>query len=222
MPEGIRVDARHPGQPGDVPAVRLEHPLALAGPAPLEPVDVQRAVEVVVLVLHASSEPAGRVPLQPVALDVLPDDVRAQRADEGEGLAGDREAALGVVVRVRVLGRLAGGRDHGVDHHPAVRHAVVVGHLVGEDPQPHTDLGGREAHAVGGVHRGVHVLDELPEGVVELGHRLRATVQHGLAVDDDGTDGHARTPSAGRSARSSLPSGERASVSRAAGDLVGR
>ena len=48
----------------------------------------------------------------------------------------------------------------GVDHMPEMAAVLVVRAVEDEDPQPHADLVGGEAHPVGRVHRGEHVLDQ--------------------------------------------------------------
>ena len=116
--ERVAVDAGVPRVARLAPAVALDRLAGLLGLPVVEPVDVERAVEVVVLVLHAAGEPAGRVELDPVPVDVEADDVRAVGALEREGLAGHGQAALGLLVGVRALLRDPRGGERRVDDVP--------------------------------------------------------------------------------------------------------
>ena len=140
--------------------------------------------------LHDAREPALGLELEHLAVHALAGQAHAGRALQGEAEPGHREAALGVLVRVRVLPRgLVQVGQHGVDHVAHVRRVAGVRERPREDPQPDPDLRGGQAHAVRGVLRDVHVLDQLADLVVDHLHLGRAPVQHGLAVDGDGTDG---------------------------------
>src|SRR6478609_3314999 len=195
--ERVLVDAWVPRAAGLAPAVALDGLAGLLGLAVVETVDVEGAVEVVVLVLHAPREPSGRVELDAVAVDVEADDVGAVGPLEGEGLAGHRETALGLLVGVRALLRDLRGGDGGVDDVPLLGHAVLVGHLPDEHPQPDPDLGCREPDAVGRDVRLVHVLDEGAELVVEVRDEGGGPVQDGLTGDDDGAHTHAPSQARG-------------------------
>src|SRR5829696_2085865 len=103
--EGVLVDTGVPRVARLAPAVAAHGLAGLLRLALVQTVDVERAVEVVVLVLHAACEPTGRVELDPVAVQVVADHVGAIGALEREGLPRHREAALGLLVRVgAVLG----------------------------------------------------------------------------------------------------------------------
>src|SRR6185437_4032073 len=100
--------------------------------------------------------------------------------------AGDGEAALvGVVQDPALGGQLL---DDRVDDMAHVADAVVVGAVVDEDPQRHTDLVGGEPDALGGALAGEHVVDQLGEVVVEGRHGLAGTVQHRVADHGDRVD----------------------------------
>src|SRR6476661_1826127 len=196
MAERVAVDAGVPGVAGLAPAVALDGLASLLGLSVVEAVDVERAVEVVVLVLHAAGEPAGRVELDPVPVDVEADDVRVVGALEGEGLTGHGQAALRLLVGVRPFLRDPRGGERRVDDVPLLGHSVVVGHLPDEDAQPDTDLWRRQAHTVGCDVGLVHVLDEGAEIIVELRDEGCGPMEDGLAGDHDGA--HAHAPSQAR------------------------
>jgi hypothetical protein len=71
--------------------------------------------------------------------------------------------------------------------------ALVVGAVVDEHPQVEADLVGREAHPFGRVHGLEHVVCERAQLVVELGDLPSRVVQHWVAGDHDGMDGHGRS-----------------------------
>src|SRR6478752_224206 len=194
--ERVTVDAGVPGVAGLAPAVALDGLAGLLGLSVVEAVDVERAVEVVVLVLHAAGEPARRVELDPVPIDVEADDVRTVGTLEGEGLAGHGQTALGLLVGVRPLLRDPRGGERRVDDVTLLGHPVVVGHLPDEDAQADTDLWRREAHTVGCDVGLVHVLDEGAEIIVELRDEGCGPMEDGLAGDHDGA--HAHAPSQAR------------------------
>jgi hypothetical protein len=67
--------------------------------------------------------------------------------------------------------------DLGVDqHHRLVARFGGVHH---DHALVHVDLGGRQAHALGGVHGLEHVVDQLADAVVDGGHGLGHGVQAG-------------------------------------------
>ncbi|PQM46390.1 hypothetical protein C1Y40_03451 [Mycobacterium talmoniae] len=191
--------ARHPRQAGDAPAVRFDRALGAAGVPADQPVQVQEPVEVPGLVLQHSGEQAGALQGDRAAVGVEPGDFRPRRPAGRERLAGHRQAAFVVVVRVgHGLGDL-GGFQHRVDHHAAAprRLAPVVGAVVDEQPQPHPDLVGRQPDAVGDVHGLVQRGDQLAQirrqrTVGADRHRCRRGVQDGIAHDADGNDCHDR------------------------------
>src|SRR3954464_10961145 len=127
--EGVTVDAGVPGVAGLAPAVAPDGLAGLLRLPLVQAVDVEGAVEVVVLVLHAAREPAGRVELHPVAVEGDADDVSLVGALERARLAGHGPAAPGVVVGVRALLGDLRRRDRRVDDVALLGHAVVVGHL---------------------------------------------------------------------------------------------
>src|SRR3954470_10942798 len=81
--ERVPVHTGVPGVSGLAPAVALDGLAGLLRLTVIEAVDVEGAVEVVVLVLHAPGEPACRVELDAVAVDVEADDVGPVGALEG-------------------------------------------------------------------------------------------------------------------------------------------
>src|SRR5699024_7329072 len=82
------------------------------------------------------------------------------------------------------------GDGQGIDEGGAVTLAVGVVGVDDEDRLADADLRGGQADAGAGGEGLVHVRDQFGEGVVELGDRLRTSVQYGLAVDGDGMSGH--------------------------------
>ena len=129
---------------------------------------------------------------QVVAVEILAGEGRPFPALEREGLARHGQAALGLLVLVRVSWcRLA--RDHvRIDDDPTLGDAVGIAHLPGEDAQAHPDLGGGQSDSAGRVHRLEHVRDQRADLVVDDGDGFGAAVQDGFAGDDDGADGHGR------------------------------
>ena len=190
MAEGIGIHARHPRVAVHGPAFLLDDLLHLAGPLLVQTVHVQLAVQVVGLVLHAACEPAGRLEMDGVAVLVKAVHRDPLGALEGEAVTGEGQAALFLLVGVRVSGRNLAQGQHRVDDAAARGNAVLVLHLVGEDAQAHTDLRCRQTHAVGCVHGFVHVSHELLELIIKLGDGCRGAVQNGVAVNNDGANSH--------------------------------
>ena len=54
----------------------------------------------------------------------------------------------------------------------------------------HIHLGGGQSHALGVIHGGVHVLDQLANAVIDLGDRLGDGVQAGVGIAKNGQNGH--------------------------------
>ena len=208
MPERVAVRPRLPAQTGLTPPVGLHGLLRSTRPLALEPVDVEEAVEVVVLVLEHPGEPSGGFVAQVLTRQVLAGEDGALPAPEREGLPRHGQAPLDLLVGVGVThDRLARGEE-GVDHHAARRDAVLVAELPGEDPQADPDLRRRQAHSSGRVHRLEHVGDEVTHLIVDDLDRLGAAVEDGLPGDDDGTDGHTGDSSrAAASVRTRTPGG---------------
>jgi hypothetical protein len=78
------------------------------------------------------------------------------------------------------------GRHHGrVDHVPHVPHAVGVGAVVDKDRELDPDLRGSQANAVGYIHRGEHVVDQLAERVIEGLDRSADGFEHRVAHHPD-------------------------------------
>ena len=121
-------------------------------------------------------------------------------AAQREGLTGNREAALDLLVRVGVAHDRLGRREVRVEDDPPRRDAVVVRQLPREDPQADADLRGGEADAPRGVHRLEHVGDELADLVVDDLDGPGTLVEDGFPGDDDGTDGHGPDSSRGGAA----------------------
>src|SRR5690606_31840028 len=117
------VDAGEPGEAGTAPALLLDRLRRGLRVRVLEPVGVEDAVEVVVLVLEDAGEPAAR-------LDLVVDAVEAGRAEDGArraaqrvSLAGDRQAALRVLVLVGGAERERGDPQRRVDRDALVARA---------------------------------------------------------------------------------------------------
>ena len=128
------VPPRQPAEPGDAPrvlALGLERGLAVGV---RETVDVEHAVEMVVLVLEDPGEPAVGADRERLALQVdgLQDD--ALGAPQREALARERQSALRLGVLVRLAHRRRAEPQHGVDRDAAVQHVVVVRPAVDEQP----------------------------------------------------------------------------------------
>src|SRR3954468_20060599 len=100
--EGVRVGAGQPGEPGNAPAFLLDLLARPLAPAVVEPVDVELAVQVVVLVLHHPGEPARRLEFQRVALHIEALDPGPLGTLERIAQARYGQAALGLLVRVRL------------------------------------------------------------------------------------------------------------------------
>ena len=78
---------------------------------------------------------------------------------------GEGQAALVGLVEVPVLALRQG--DDRVADHPDVSLVVVVGAVEDEDGEVDADLVGGQTDALGGLHGGEHVLDQLVQVVVE-------------------------------------------------------
>ncbi|MCY1222469.1 hypothetical protein D9M72_345640 [compost metagenome] len=142
--------------------------------------------------LDDPGEPFRRLKVHRVPVPVESLHPRPLRALERVLAAGERQAALHFLVRVRECAGNLGQRQDGVHHNPCGGHAVVVGELVDEEALAHAHLGGCEAHAVGGVVRFEHVGDEGAEFVVEDFHFGGPAVENRLAPDGDRQNGHVR------------------------------
>src|SRR5699024_3176760 len=205
--ERVGVGGRVPAQAGHSPALVADVALGgLAVPAD-EVVGVVVPVEVAHLVLEAAGEQA--VPLDRDGLAVLvgaghagPPGAAAREVD-----AGDGQAALEVLLRIRHglgdLGRL----EHRVDHATATGDpsaagldvlagegvavlGVEVGAVVDEEAFADAHLVGGQADTVRRVHGLVEVHHETAEFFRGLGDWFGGGVERGVAVDDDGQDGH--------------------------------
>ncbi|GLW49877.1 hypothetical protein Stsp02_55380 [Streptomyces sp. NBRC 14336] len=69
-----------------------------------------------------------------------------------------------------------------------VPYVLVVGTVVDEHPERLADLVGREAHALGRVHRREHVLDERRQFGAEVRDLPGGGVQNRVAVQGEGPD----------------------------------
>src|SRR5690606_14162473 len=180
-----------PAQPGHAPAVALDHLLRRAGVPADQPVQVDVAVQVIGLVLQAAGEETLALDLDRLTVEVETGDFRPRRPAGRERLTGYGQAAFPVVVRVRHAFRSFRGLQHGVDHQALPPLAeLFVRAVVDEDAQIDADLVGRQAHTLGGVHGLEHVIGERAQRLVELLHRTRRVVQHGVAGDADRVNGH--------------------------------
>ena len=115
MAERIRINAGHPRVTVDGPAFLLHDLLHLAGPLLVQAVHVQLAVQVVGFVLHAACEPAGRLKLDGVAVLVKTVHGHPLGTLEGEAVTGEGQAALFLLVGVRVGGRNLAQGQYRVD-----------------------------------------------------------------------------------------------------------
>jgi len=140
---------------------------------------------VVDLVLQTPGEGSGAVDPDRLAVHVDAGDGGGGRPSDLGVLAGYGQAALGVGDEDALLGQVQDRVDHVGDG----ACTGGVGAVEHEDPGVDADLVGGQSDAVGGVHAGEHVCDELGEGVVEDGHLGAATVQHRGAVPRDGSWG---------------------------------
>src|SRR6478736_6291244 len=113
--ERVAVLTRHPRQAGHSPAVALHGLARLARPLAGEPVDVEEAVEVVVLVRPRPGEPAGRLVADLGAVDRQPGEGGGLATAQRVGLARHRQAPLDLLVRVGLADDRLGRREVGVD-----------------------------------------------------------------------------------------------------------
>src|SRR5437588_928238 len=127
-------------------------------------IDEQHAVEMVDLV----AERPGHQPLAPhlallaVAVEVA--DLHALRPRHGLGEVGDRQTAF-------VLGDLPDPLDDlGVDEDVQLLGTLADGEVDDHEPPGDADLVRREADAGGGIHGDDHVVDQLLQRIVEVGH----------------------------------------------------
>src|SRR3954449_2677509 len=146
-------------------------------------VEEDDAVQVVVLVLDDARLEAQDhvVERTPVAVEPLHPHLGMARHQAPQ--VGDREAPLPVVRHLAGL-----GGDQGVDHH-VQRDLRRARRLVDEDLQLLAHLGRGETHAMRGVHRLHHAVDQtLDLGPREQGRRqrLRRGAQRGVTEADDG------------------------------------
>ena len=112
-------------------------------------------------------------------------------APQREPLAGERQAALRLVVGIGSAGLERTHPQFRIDDHAAPGRAVVVRVGVGEDPERHADLRCREADAGRGIHRLEHVGDESADLVGDLFDRRGGGVKDGIAHDANRQNGHA-------------------------------
>src|SRR5215207_4002332 len=167
------------GSPSALEIVDAGHPL-LAGLAPpdlavdlrddalvavAQPVEIEDAVEVVVLVLEDAGEPSLGIDLESLAVEVGGPEEGACGTAEAEPLTGKGEAPLGLLIRVGVAGRRRRDPEFGIDRDAAPPRAGLVDPAVGEDAKRHADLGCGQAHAGRGIHRLVEVAHESPQFV---------------------------------------------------------
>ena len=114
------------------------------------------------------------------------------RTTERKALAGEREAALRLLVRIGCA-RLQGTHPQlGVQDHPAPGMAVVVFVRVGEDAQRHADLRRGKAHARRSIHRLEHVRHERADLVGDGLDGGGGAVEDRIAHDADRKYGHVR------------------------------
>ena len=70
--------------------------------------------------------------------------------------------------------------------------AQLVIDVIGEDPQPHADLGGREAGTRRVHHRVGQVFDQLAQFLVEIDDLDGGSAQHRITEDPNVHDRHER------------------------------
>src|SRR3954451_10491373 len=159
----------------------LHRRLALAG---VHPVDEQHAVQVVGLVLDAAGEQFGALDGHRVAVHVEPLGHHAPGPLDRVDQAGERQAAL--VVLVLVLRQVQRGIDQVT--------GLVVVDVVGEDPQADPDLRRGQACPVGIQHGFGEVFDQPAQLGVEITDRLGRRAQHGITEKTNRLDAHENPP----------------------------
>src|SRR3954469_14539364 len=159
----------------------LHRRLALAG---VHPVDEQHAVQVVGLVLDAAGEQFGALDGHRVAVHVEPLGHHAPGPLDRVDQAGERQAAL--VVLVLVLRQVQRGIDQVT--------GLVVVDVVGEDPQADPDLRRGQA-CPGGIQHGFgEVFDQPAQLGVEIADRLGRRAQHGITEKTNRLYAHEKPP----------------------------
>src|SRR6266542_466862 len=146
---------------------------------PAEMIDEEIAVEMVGLV----AEGAGHQPLAPhlalLAVAVEVTDLHALRPRHGLGEVGDRKTSL-------VLGDLTEALDDlGVDEDVELLGTLADGEVDDHEPLRDADLVRRQADAGGGVHGDDHVVDQLLQRVVEVGHGRGGAPEDIVSVFND-------------------------------------
>mmetsp|Transcript_49610 Transcript_49610/g.116521 ORF Transcript_49610/g.116521 Transcript_49610/m.116521 type:complete len:227 (+) Transcript_49610:181-861(+) len=145
--------------------------------------DEDLAHQVVHLVLHADRQ-------QPVGIELEHLAVAVERAHGHLGMARHlvvdlryRQAALLAIHHL-----LAELDQLGIDQHP--RRVAVLRGVDDDDALMHVHLRGRQPDAVGGVHGFQHVVDQLADAGVDLGHGLGDRVQPRVGIAKDGELSH--------------------------------
>src|SRR5690606_6587675 len=146
-------------------------------------VDDEDSVQMLVLVLQHAAHQFVALVDHLFAVLVESADLGIGRPGDLPPVAGHRQASL-----LELPGPF-GFHEFGVDHRSSSASVARVEH---SDPQPDSDLGGRQSHAGGLVHRLDHVSDQLADLVVYLRHRLGRCPQYRIAERTNGEDRHGR------------------------------
>src|SRR5699024_10949664 len=192
--DGSDVRSVHlPGVPGEDPAgapAAVPHRVQRLAPAGRgEPVEVERAVQVIDLGLQRACQHSALVlDADLLALEVDAGDPGAAVPCGREALAGHGEAAL---ERLLVQDDAAEALQDGVEDHAAAQRALRVRAGVDEQAPARTDLRSGETGAVGGVVGLEHVRHQGAQIVGDLADPARALREGAVADDGDRADCHA-------------------------------
>lgn len=183
------IHTRGPREPRLPPATLALNLLGRAVLGVHEPVDVQQPVEVVVFVLHDAGEPAARLELEWLPVNVLRAKQGTRRAPQREPLVGEREASLNLILAWQP-GLERRDPQHRVDRNALGRRFVLVVVHPYENTLADADLGGRKTNTGCRDSRLVHVVDELTQICIELGHGGCGAMKNGLTADGDRENCH--------------------------------
>lgn len=183
------VDAGRPGEAGNTPTVLPLGFLCASMFGVHEAIDVEQAIEVVVLVLHDASKPAARLNFEGFTLEIDGTQQRALRAAKSEPFPGERQAPFNLIFAGQA-------RFERGDPQLWIDGDAACGGLILVFVHPHEDALTNAHLRCGETDPGrclaclEHVVYELTKLVIELGNRFGGAVQHGLAADRDGKNGH--------------------------------
>jgi len=145
----------------------------------IESIDENDAVEMICLVLHATSHQFSAFENNGLAVHVHPSCHHAASARSIEGKAGQRKTALVTILEILREGELG-----------IAQMSQLVIDPIGEDPQRDTDLGSSETRAGRMLHGLSEILHQLAKFLVEGRHRRCGRAEHGIPEDPDRLDGH--------------------------------